>query len=55
MNKGLDKNIATQPYIECDGWYACCPNCWEEIEPVNCKCPKCNQLIDWTWLTDKEK
>ena len=37
------------------GYYARCYRCWEEIEPSNCICPKCNQLQDWSWLRKDDK
>lgn len=44
-----------QPYIECDGWYACCCRCWTEIEPKDDICPKCQQVQDWSWLRRKKE
>lgn len=39
-----------EPEIECDGWYAICVRCKNEIDPHNAKCPYCHQMIDWSWL-----
>ena len=50
---GKDKPI--QPGINCDGWYAYCPNCYHfDLEPTEkiTRCPKCNQAIDWSWFSD---
>ena len=44
-----------QPYIECDGYYACCHRCWTEITPKDSVCPKCLQVQDWSWLRDKKE
>lgn len=44
-------NVPQETYIECDGWYLICPNCWHsDIEPFTNRCEKCNQLFDWKWL-----
>ena len=51
--KNFNKNIPIEPEIEVDGRYAYCPNCFERyLEPNNIitSCPKCNQLIDWSWM-----
>lgn len=41
------------PEIELDGGYAYCPCCYEsDLKPNSkiTKCPKCMQLIDWSWM-----
>lgn len=44
-----------EPYIEADGWYTKCPNCWIEVYPKQKSCHKCHQLLDWSWLKEKEE
>lgn len=51
----LIKNEQIEPYINPDGWYTQCPNCWTEIYPRQNSCHKCNQLLDWSWLKEKEE
>ena len=46
------ENKRLEPYIELDGGYAKCPVCYEEVY-AHKDCPKCHQLIDWSWLHDK--
>ena len=51
MNMGnTPKSTPIEPYIECDGWYAQCRRCWNEIDPHNSICPFCKQLQDWSWF-----
>lgn len=49
------KNVSKEPYIEADGWYTKCPNCWTEVYPKQKSCHKCHQLLDWSWLKEKEE
>lgn len=47
----IDKPI--EPQISCDGWYAYCPICGHyDLEPddITTRCPRCEQLIDWSWM-----
>ena len=46
----ISKSIPIEPYIECDGWYAQCRRCWNEIDPHNSICQFCKQLQDWSWF-----
>ena len=39
-----------EPIIECDGWYAICRRCKEEVEPKHNTCPNCQQAQDWSWF-----
>lgn len=51
MNKKiLSKDQPLVPYIELDGGFARCSNCWNEVEPINNICPHCNQIQDWSWF-----
>lgn len=43
------KDKPIKPFIELDGGYACCANCWCEVTIENEKCPHCGQLQDWSW------
>lgn len=56
-NMKQKSETAQEPYIELDGGYACCPICREEVYPTAkiVLCPKCKQLIDFSWLEVKEK
>lgn len=55
MLKKVNINKPIEPYIEADGWYTKCPSCWVEVYPKQDKCHNCNQLLDWSWLKEKEK
>ena len=51
MNKMiLSKDPPLVPYIELDGGYARCSNCWNEVEPTGNICPYCGQAQDWSWF-----
>ena len=43
-----------KPEINPDGWWCQCPCCWEEVYPRQDKCCKCGQLLDWSWLKEKD-
>nr|DAN73448.1 MAG TPA: PROTEIN/RNA Complex, archaeal, ribosomal, 50S, protein.0A [Caudoviricetes sp.]DAY00896.1 MAG TPA: PROTEIN/RNA Complex, archaeal, ribosomal, 50S, protein.0A [Caudoviricetes sp.]DAZ03667.1 MAG TPA: PROTEIN/RNA Complex, archaeal, ribosomal, 50S, protein.0A [Caudoviricetes sp.] len=48
----IDKQI--EPEINPDGWWCQCPNCWTEVYPRQNKCRICGQLLDWSWLKEKD-
>ena len=51
MNKKiLSKDQPLVPYVNADGWYCQCVNCWEEVSPKNSTCPNCSQAQDWSWF-----
>ena len=51
MNKKiLSKDQPLVPYIELDGGYARCSNCFDKIQPTDNICPHCSQAQDWTWF-----
>ena len=52
--KNISKLTPIHPEIVCDGWYAQCRRCWEEITPSDKVCTKCVQTQDWFWLEDKK-
>lgn len=39
-----------QPEIELDDGYAYCKKCYRELECYQTPCPKCGQVIDWSWM-----
>ena len=45
-----DKNKPLIPYIELDGGYARCSNCFKEVKIDENICPYCNQVQDWSWF-----
>ena len=47
--------IPIQPEINCDGWWAQCVRCGNEVEPTDSTCPKCNQTQDWSWFGKHKK
>lgn len=51
----ISKGTPVEPYIECDGYYACCHRCWTEISPKDSICPKCQQAQDWSWFKSKKE
>ena len=51
----ISKSTPLEPYINADGWYAQCRRCWNEIEPKDTICPKCNQNQDWSWFGRNKK
>lgn len=56
MNKKiLSKDQPLIPYLEIDGGYARCTNCWNEVTPKDNICPKCNQIQDWSWFKKETK
>lgn len=51
MNKKiLSKDQPLVPYIELDGGYARCSNCFDEIQSTDNICPHCSQVQDWSWF-----
>ena len=54
-----NKEIPIKPIINCDGYYPQCPTCeYFDLAVTGKKhttCPKCGQLIDWTWLDVEEQ
>ena len=48
----IDKQI--EPEINPDGWWCQCPSCWKEEYPRQGKCCKCGQLLDWSWLKERD-
>jgi len=48
----IDKQI--EPEINPDGWWCQCPSCWKEVYPRQDKCCKCGQLLDWSWLKERD-
>lgn len=51
MNKKiLSKDQSLVPYIELDGGYARCSNCFDEVQPSDKTCSHCGQLQDWSWF-----
>lgn len=51
MNKKiLSKDQPLIPYIELDGGFARCSNCFEEVFPSDDICPHCGQKQDWSWF-----
>lgn len=51
----ISKTTPIEPEIECDGWYAICRRCGNEIDPHNNICPYCHQHQDWSWFNTKNK
>lgn len=52
----IDKTITYQteslePHVDIDGTFVC-QICYEKLKITNHKCPKCNQLINWSWADD---
>lgn len=53
MSDDLKKNNfedAQEPYVEIDGGFLRCPNCWTEIKPNyigSPRCNKCGQPFNW--------
>ncbi len=48
--RGKDYKEKQEPYVEIDGGFLRCPNCWTEIKPNNIggeRCVKCGQFFDW--------
>lgn len=46
----ISKLTPIEPGIELDGGYAYCSRCYQEIKPTDNRCPKCNQVQDWSWF-----
>ena len=56
MKNGVIMNLINKPIepeINPDGWWCQCPCCWEEVYPRQDKCCKCGQLLDWSWLSER--
>ena len=51
----IPKSEPIEPYIEADGWFACCYRCHREVEPKDNKCPNCEQTQDWSWFGKNKK
>lgn len=42
-----------EPHVDVDGSFVC-QRCYKHLETSENKCPKCNQLINWSWVRNKE-
>ena len=49
----MNSNNKIKPEINPDGWWCQCPCCWEEVYPRQNKCQICGQLLDWSWLSER--
>lgn len=46
-----NRNKQIIPYIELNGRYAKCSNCFKEVFPSDNICKHCGQKQDWSWFT----